>query len=317
VPINAALLLAACVITIVVFSPHKLWRAAPEEAAVLVVALLAVGAGNLLLLRRTLLPLQRLTALAREVDPTRPGQRVPVEGPDSEAGELAGAFNEMLARLEAERRESTRRALAAQESERLRVAQELHDEVGQTLTAALLQLSGLVKHVPDAANDQLTEVQETVRESLEDVRRIALELRPEALEHLGLVSALEALCQRLAERTGLRVERHITPDLPPLDRDRELVIYRVTQEALTNVVRHSGTSAARLCLHGAPDRVTLRVIDQGTGLAEGSGREGVGLRGMRERALLIGADLQINNRPEGGVLVRLDVPLGEEGLWYR
>jgi two-component system sensor histidine kinase UhpB len=223
----------------------------------------------------------------------------------------------MLTRLEAERRESTRRALAAQEAERLRVAQELHDEVGQTLTAALLQLTGLSRRVPGDAQDQVTETQETVRESLEEVRRIALELRPEALEHLGLVSALEALCARLAERAGLRVERQIASQLPPLDHDQELVIYRVAQEALTNVVRHSGTTSADLCLDSSSDRVTLRVLDQGRGLGPASGREGVGLRGMRERALLIGADLQVENGQGGGVLVRLDVPLGEDGPWYR
>jgi two-component system sensor histidine kinase UhpB len=140
VEINASVLVAACLVTIVVFSPRKLGSAAPEEAVVLVVSLVALAAGNLVLLRRALLPLQRLTALARDVDPVRPGQRVPIEGPDSEPGELAAVFNEMLSRLEAERRESTRRALDAQESERLRVARELHDEVGQTLTAVLLQL---------------------------------------------------------------------------------------------------------------------------------------------------------------------------------
>jgi two-component system sensor histidine kinase UhpB len=317
VAINAAVLVIACLVTIIVFSPPKLSSVAPEEAVVLIASLGALAAGNLLLLRRALLPLQRLTGLAREVDPTRPGQRVPIEGPDSEAGELAAAFNEMLSRLEAERRESTRRALAAQESERLRVAQELHDEVGQTLTAALLQLGGILKRVAEPAREELAEAQETVRASLEDVRRIALELRPEALEDLGLVSALEALCGRLAERTGLRITRQIAPDLPPFDRDRELVVYRVAQEALTNVVRHAGTQTAELRLERCPDRVTLSVLDEGRGLDPGAPPDGVGLRGMRERALLIGAELRIHTRPQGGVCVRLDVPLGEDGLWYR
>ena len=266
----------------------------------LVAALGILAAGNLLLLRRALLPLQRLTGLAREVDPARPGQRVAIEGPDSEAGELATAFNEMLARLEAERRESTRRALAAQESERLRIAHELHDEVGQTLTAALLQLAAVDQaRAEPAAAEELGEAQETVRTSLEDVRRIALELRPEALEHLGLVSAIEALCERLEQRTGLHVTLRIAADLPTLDRDRELVLYRVAQEALTNVVRHSGATKAELGLGRSPDRVTLRVLDDGRGLNGGADNDGVGLRGMRERALLVGADLDVRSRPRG------------------
>ena len=317
VAINAAVVVIACLVTVAVFSPHRFSSVAPEEAAVLLAALGILAAGNLLLLRRALLPLQRLTGLTREVDPTRPGQRVAIEGPDSEAGELAAAFNEMLARLEAERRESTRRALAAQESERLRIAHELHDEVGQTLTAALLQLAAVVKRVPAPAAEELGEAQETVRTSLEDVRRIALELRPEALEHLGLVSAVEALCERLEQRTGLHVTLRIAADLPALDRDRELVLYRVAQEALTNVVRHSGATKAELELGRSPDRVTLRVLDDGRGLNGGGDNDGVGLRGMRERALLVGADLDVRSRPEGGVCVRLDVPLGDDGLWYR
>ena len=317
VAINAAVLVIACLVTIAVFSPHRLSSVAPEEAAVLVAALGVLVAGNLVLLRRALLPLQRLVGLARDVDPARPGQRVPIEGPDSEAGELATAINEMLARLEAERRESTRRALAAQESERLRIAQELHDEVGQTLTAALLQLSALIKRVERAAAEKLGEAQETVRTSLEDVRRIALELRPEALEHLGLVSAIEALCERLEQRTGLHVSRRIAADLPTLEHDQQLVIYRVAQEALTNVVRHSGATEAELGLDRSPDRVTLRVLDNGRGLDGGADNDGVGLRGMRERALLVGADLDVRTRPRGGVCVQLDVPLGDDGLWYR
>jgi two-component system sensor histidine kinase UhpB len=317
VVINAAVLVIACVVTMAVFSPRHLSMVAPEEAGVLVASLGVLAIGNLLLLRRALLPLQRLAGLARGVDPTRPGQRVAIEGPDSEAGELAAAFNEMLARLEAERRESTRRALAAQESERLRVAQELHDEVGQTLTAVLLQLGAVLKDIEAPARARLGEAQETVRASLEDVRRIALELRPEALEDLGLASALDALCGRLRQRTGLRVDQHIATDLPPLGRDEELVIYRVAQEALTNIVRHAPTPTAELRLERSPDRVRLSVVDGGRGLDPGARGDGVGLRGMRERALLIGADLSVRARPRGGVCVQLDVPLSEEGLWYR
>ena len=151
---NAIVLVSACVVTILVVSPHKLSSFAADEAVVLLAALIVVVAINLYLLRRALAPLEALTAVARKVDLTRPGQRVPVSDYESEASELAETFNEMLERLESERRDSTRRVLAAQESERLRIARELHDEVGQTLTAVLLQLGRTAKHAgPELAKE--------------------------------------------------------------------------------------------------------------------------------------------------------------------
>lgn len=308
---NAVVLIVACVVTAVVLSPGKLTSVAPDEAIILAASLGALVAGNLFVLRRAFTPLERVTRLIGRVDPRRPGQRVPVDGYDSEANELAGAFNEMLGRLESERRESTRRVLGAQESERLRVAQELHDEVGQTLTAVLLQLGRTAKHAPVELRDELGEAQDAARASLDDVRRIALELRPEALDDLGLASALEALCDRLAQRTGLRVARRLDTDLPELGEDRELVLYRVAQEALTNVVRHAGTSSAQLRLERSAGRVTLSILDDGRGLTSGARSDAGGLRGMHERAGLIDAELEVGARPGGGVAVRLDVPLPE------
>jgi two-component system sensor histidine kinase UhpB len=299
---NAIVLVAACAVTILVVSPQKLSSFAVWEALVLVAALALVAGINLYLLRRALGPLEALTALARRVDLTRPGQRVPVSPYQSEASELAATFNDMLERLESERRDSTRRALAAQESERLRVARELHDEVGQTLTAVLLQLGRVAKRAGPELGAELEEAQEKARETLEEVRRISLELRPEALDDLGLASALVAL----SERFGLDVTRRLERDLPHLDEEAELVIYRVAQEALTNVARHSGSERAELELVSSNGSVILRVLDDGRGI---DADDGGGLRGMRERAVLVGAALSVGRRPEGGTEVRLDVPL--------
>src|SRR5438132_6609671 len=170
---------------------------------------------------------------------------MPGAEPNSEVGELALTLNEMLERLEAERREATGRVLAGQEAERLRIAQELHDQVGQDLTAVLLSLARVQSRAP---GDLVAEAQAAVRASLEDVRRIALELRPEALDDLGLASALAVLCERFSERSGLEVSERITEPLPGLPPEAELVIYRVAQEALTNVARHSGSKRAELSL---------------------------------------------------------------------
>ena len=308
--LNAAVVIGACIVTILVLSPRKFHTFAASEAIVLAAALALVVLINLVLLRRALRPLEALTALARKVDLTRPGQRVPVDGYRSEVTELATTFNEMLARLENERRDATRRVLAAQERERLRIAQELHDEVGQTLTAVLLQLGRSARQADAELEAELLETQETARASLEDVRRISRELRPEALDDLGLTSALVALTERFSQGGALKVRRDVDRELPQLSEEAELVIYRVAQEALTNVARHSGSDTAQLTLTRSNGSLTLRVLDDGHGFDPQRG-EGGGLRGMRERAVLVGAQLVVMRRPSGGTEVRLRVPLGE------
>lgn len=307
--LNAAVLAGAVALTVVVLPPHVLSApAVEEEIAILVASLGLMLAINLLLLRHAFSPLGRLTELMREVDLLRPGQRVPVEGPASEVKELGSSFNEMLDRLEAERQESSSRALAAQETERLRVAQELHDELGQALTAVLLDLARAERQAPDPLKGQLREVQEGVRASLDDARRIALELRPEALDDLGLAAALRVLAERVGKRAGIDVDHQVQRGLPPLTREQELVLYRVAQEALTNVVRHAAASRAELALVRNDGQLRLRIRDDGRGLpAEPAG--GGGVRGMRERALMVQADLTISERAEGGVEVTLDLPI--------
>ena len=162
--VNALLLVVAVGVTIVVLDPNRvsMFRVDAEGAA-LIVALLLVVAINLYLVRRVVGPVQALTALARRVDLADHGERMPVSDPDSEAGELALTFNEMLARLEAERRDATGKVLAGQEAERLRIAQELHDQVGQELTAVLLGLARVEARAPTELRDDVAEVQGAVR----------------------------------------------------------------------------------------------------------------------------------------------------------
>jgi two-component system sensor histidine kinase UhpB len=310
--VNALLLFVAVVVTIAVLAPKRVSSLhTDEEAIVLAVALVLVVALNVYLVRRVVRPLVALTALARRVDLTAPGQRMPAASPTSEAGELTITFNEMLSRLEAERREATGRVLDGQEAERLRIAQELHDQIGQELTAVLLALARVERRVPDELRQSLLEVQDAVRGSLEDLRRIAVELRPEALDDLGLESALAVLCERFAERSGLEVTQRIAPGLPILTPEAELVVYRVAQEALTNVARHSGVATAKLELAHRDGMLTLTVIDSGRGLPQGH-QPGTGIRGMSERAALIGATLAIEHAgARGGVRVRLEVALDE------
>jgi two-component system sensor histidine kinase UhpB len=136
-------------------------------------------------------------------------------------------------------------------------------------------------------------------------------LRPEILDHLGLASALTNLARTFSDRTGIPVLRQIATRLPKLDPKVELVLYRVAQEGLTNAARHSGASEVTLMLEHDPDSVVLRVLDNGRGF-DGSRAEGGGLRGIRERALIVGGAVAIKPAPTSGVEIRLQVPVAAE-----
>jgi two-component system sensor histidine kinase UhpB len=319
VAVNAVLLVVACVGTLLVMAPERFSFSsiAGEETILVLAVLAAVAILNAALLRHVFTPLERMAALARRFDPRRTGQRVPIAETESEVTDVARAFNDMLERLEHERRATSRRVLEAQEGERLRVAQDLHDQVGQTLTAALLELEHVAHNVPDESRPGVEAVQEIVQLGLEDIRRIARDLRPEALDDLGLPSALAALTERFARQARIEIDLRIEPDLPALSREAELVIYRVAQEALTNVARHSGSPTAELRLERAgPDRVSLTVADAGRGLPRDA-TAGGGMQGMAERASIVEAALAVGRRDGAGTEIRLDIPIEADGLWYR
>ena len=282
-----------------------------REVAIVVGGLSAILLINLMLLRRAFGPLERLTSLMGDVELLRPGRRIPVYGQEVEIVELTRAFNEMLDRLEAERQDSVRRSLEAQESERRRVAQELHDEVGQSLTAVMLQLDRLSRAAPEDLRGEMVEAREAARASLEDVREIAKRLRPEALDDLGLPTALALLTDGLSDQTGVEIERHIERQLLQLSPQTELVCYRITQEALTNALRHAGASRIAVSLAATEGELTLTVTDDGSG-SDGA-KPGAGIQGMRERALMIGAELEIDSGPGGGTEVTLRARPGARG----
>jgi two-component system, NarL family, sensor histidine kinase UhpB len=277
------------------------------ELVVLAVGLVCLLALNLALLRPAFRPLDELVETMRGHDPLSPGKRVRVSGGPAVVA-LAQTFNEMLDRLEDERRDSARQALLVQEGERQRIARELHDEVGQTLTGVMLQVEGLAGRIPEDLREQLDELRETARHGTEEVRRIARRLRPEALEDLGLESALAALAAAIGDQAHLRIERLLEPGLP-LTKEQELVVYRIAQEALTNVARHADATEVQLHLHRRNGRAILTVRDDGGGLPPGAFRSSQGIRGMRERAMLIGAQLSIGKPAAGGTEVQLSVPL--------
>ncbi|QEV10622.1 sensor histidine kinase [Streptomyces prasinus] len=275
------------------------------EAVILVGGMAVMLVANAALLRIGLAPLDRVTRLMATVDLLRPGQRLPVRG-GGEVAELVSTFNAMLERLEKERAASSARALLAQEAERRRIAAELHDEVGQSMTAILLALKQVGDEAPAPLRGEIQQVQEITRASLDEVRRLVRRLRPGVLDDLGLVSAVTSLATEFATHAGLRVHRRFGTDLPTLDNGTELVIYRVAQESLTNVARHAEARSATVSLYREDDRVVLEVTDDGRGI--GAAHEGAGLRGMRERALLIGATLDVTPVARTGTRIRLAVP---------
>ncbi|WP_440064889.1 HAMP domain-containing sensor histidine kinase [Streptosporangium sp. OZ121] len=274
------------------------------EIPVLTVGLALMLAANAILLRTSLAPLDALTTLMQRVDLLHPHDRLP-SGGNRDLAHLIDTFNAMLDRLEAERGASSAHALAAQENERRRIARELHDEIGQSLTGVLLSLKHAADHAPHDLREELHGVQESVRASLDEVGQVARRLRPGVLEDLGLQSALSALSSDFSQSSGVPVIRRVEADLPSLSEEVELVLYRIAQEGLTNAARHARASRVELSLTAGPDGLELRITDDGRG---GVRHEGAGIRGMRERALLIGARLTVTSPPDGGTDVRLTVP---------
>jgi two-component system sensor histidine kinase UhpB len=303
---NLAVVIAALVVVMIAAGPVV----DRQEIQLLVGAGIALIAIDAAVVSRALAPLKHLRESMRRLDPLEPGERLDGRALDGTPADLAHPFNAMAVRLEAERRESARRLLADRESEQRRLARELHDELGQSLTVLLMHLERAERRMPEGQRSELEDAQEATRASLEELRRVVRRLRPDALDDLGLASALETLATAHGEGTGMNVEANVESPLPPLSQEAELVIYRIAQEALTNAARHSDARAVRLALACDDGGVRLLVTDDGRGLPDRIGHAG-GIRGMRERALLVGGRLLIADGPNGGVEVRLDVPILE------
>ena len=210
-------------------------------------------------------------------------------------------------------RESLRRVVDAQESERRRIARELHDQTGQALTSILFGVRQLrsARDVAEArrAADAITGL---VSDALEDIRRLSFELRPQILDDFGLVPALERLTDGFAERADLEVELETSLDEHRLTPEQETTLYRAAQEALTNVAKHAHATSVRVQLRPCPAGVELTVADDGRGFREThtDGETAFGLMGMRERLALVGGKLEIDTAPGAGTTVRVRVPVG-------
>jgi len=282
---------------------------------VAMVVLLAAVAGltfSLLMTRRRRAPLERLIEEMEKVDLSRPGPLLPRSidgiGETEEVERIELAFLRMMRRLEAERRRAGSTALRAQEEERTRIARDLHDEVNQSLTGLLLRLEAAREAAPPELEAELAETKALANQAMRELLSLARQLRPTALDDLGLTAAIAGQVEQLAHGE-IEAEFTAEGDFSGLDDDTQLVVYRVAQEALSNATRHSGAGHVSVTLRrSGEDDVELEVVDDGRGFAFDESEGGLGLAGMRERALLIGAKLTIESRPGRGTTVRLTVP---------
>lgn len=210
--------------------------------------------------------------------------------------------------------------LQVQEGERGRIARELHDVINQKLAVLTIQLGALSKNsvVPDAVRQDLLRLRGETEELSRDVRSLSHQLHPATLEHLGLIPALKGLCQQFAQREQIDLTFHNHANYAPVCPEISLGLFRIAQEALRNISKHSQATEARVNLAILPGKLTLEVWDDGIGFtAATAGRGGgIGLASMRERAALAGGELWIHSRPGEGTTVRVEIKSSRLRLSY-
>jgi two-component system, NarL family, sensor histidine kinase UhpB len=293
-------------------SSSKRW-----DFLILALAIVLTLCTNLWMLQRRFRPLESLIDQIEAIDPAEP---TPLElrrsDPVEEIDRLASSFHGLLERIEEERRRSGQLAMRAQEEERRRLARDLHDEVNQALTAILLRLEALAQETPPERAPEVVELKRLVNQAMDELLNLARQLRPSALDDHGLRAALETQLKRFSARTGVEARLETAGDPDALADVVQTAIYRVAQEALTNVTRHAGATVVELVVAEDGGGVELRVSDDGRGFDPAvlphvksltPGR-GLGLIGMAERARLVGGELDVRSAPGGGTTIALRVP---------
>jgi two-component system sensor histidine kinase UhpB len=290
-----------------------------ELIAFFALAGLAISFGvNYLALKLALAPLDHIRSMVDEVRHGRRDIRLDAGAlSDERFDRLAATFNQMLDTLERDAHQLhqlSQATLQAQEDERQRVARELHDEAAQALTSLLVRLRLLERAGdPEAAREHLQELRALTARALEDVRRIALELRPTILDDLGLTAALGWRADEFNAAGAARASVQVVGIDGRLPRPIELTCYRVAQEALTNVARHAAATHVQIILRQEDGWLALEIHDDGQGFdavaIQAEHTRGLGLQGMRERLALVGGDLTIDTRPGSGTHLLARVPL--------
>ena len=253
--------------------------------------------------------------------------RAEAEGGPLEIARLSAAFNEMVARRsaaelrtqESERnfRALSERLITVQENERMRVAREIHDDLGQALTALKMDVIGLLEksRLPPDAAPMAERIRSTIDSTVTAVQRIASELRPSVLDDLGLFAAIESEARVFEERSGIECELSVPDEPPDVDKTSATAIYRIVQEALTNVARHSNATRVEIRVRERGDELFLEVRDDGRGIAfdDVFDPESLGLAGIRERADMLGGTARIEGVPGRGTIVSIRMPVAAPG----
>lgn len=259
-------------------------------------------------------PLREVAAGARRLAAGELGHRVPA-GRGDEIGQLAATFNDMAMRIaerDASLRQLSKRLLSVQEQERVRIAREVHDELGQALTAMKIDLQQLGRRHP-GLQEPLAGIARTIDETVDIVRRIAADLRPAILDDLGITAALEQQLRRVRESTGIRTTLTVAEE-PEIDMLTGVTLYRIAQEALANVVRHAEASAVEIALAVDRGSAVLSIRDDGRGMPPEKAHDpqSLGLLGIRERAELLGGSVTIDTLPGGGTIVVATLPFSRQ-----
>ena len=274
-------------------------------ATILAAALIAVVLIGNLLTR----PLREVAAGAQRIAAGELTHRVPSARRD-EIGRLAATFNEMagkIAERDASLRQLSKRLLSIQEQERVRIAREVHDELGQALTAMNIDLQHAGKRHREL-QEPLGAIARNLDGIVDLVRRIAADLRPSILDDLGITAALEQQLRRLRESTGIATTLTVSEE-PEIDMLAGVTLYRITQEALSNVVRHAQATAVDVSLAMNHGNAVLTIKDNGRGMPPSIDSKSLGLLGIRERAELLGGSVAIESRPGDGTMITAVLPL--------
>ncbi|HEU4974563.1 MAG TPA: sensor histidine kinase [Baekduia sp.] len=312
--VNAVLILATGLSAVAVTRLSLQDVLGRRQALVLTAAMLGTVLVNGVVLRRRFAPLDRLIEVMERIDLTRPGVRAAIPRADSsDVVRLLQAFNRMLGRLEAERARTAAAVLEGQEAERARVARDLHDECNQALTAVLLRLEAHAHDAPPHLRDELQETKQAAVTAMDELLRLARELRPAALDDHGLQAAIRTQLERFSEQTGVPADLRVYDELADLAPHEQTVVYRVVQESLSNITRHAQATQVVVELGRDHGRPAVRVADDGIGFSATPG-SGIGLVGMRERARLARGRLTVHSSPGRGTVVdlRLDRDLWSE-----
>jgi two-component system sensor histidine kinase UhpB len=236
---------------------------------------------------------------------------------DPQIEQLSRSLNAMLNAMERQRKQGAAATIKAQEEERKRIARELHDETSQSLTGLVLGIS-VVEEMLDGSCDEikvrLSGIKDLANETLNEVHTMAVRLRPTVLDDLGLVAALRSYAREFTKKTSIDVDLNMPRTSQRLDAELETVIYRVVQEALTNVARHSGADYCSVKLESRDDIIYGTIADNGRGfdprliMMSGNGA-GLGLHGMKERIELVRGSIYFDSIPDHGSTIHIKVPV--------